>query len=435
MTRFVFVLFLFFVFVSCETTSQQSAEPTRPNIILIMADDLGFETLGSNGSTDYQTPELDKITSQGMRFTHAYAQPLCTPTRVQLMTGKYNFRNYVGFGILDPEEVTFGNLLKESGYATCIVGKWQLYGNKRQRELFQRTGSLPGPTGFDESCLWQVKERYGGRFKDPYLEINGDSVQHFKGKYGPDMFVEFAQDFIHRKKDQPFFIYYPMALTHDPFQPSPDHPDYASYQSGTKLNDSTYFRDNLTYMDKLIGQLNKSLEKEGIAENTLLLFIGDNGTDRDVVSSFDGKRIRGNKGYSTDAGTHVPMIASWPGTIKPNQVNDQLIDLTDFIPTIMEAAETPIPETFLADGLSFYSSLIGEKAEVRDWVFCHYAPQWGKFKDVRFVHNGEWKLYEDGRIFHISNDLEEEIPIDSSTLTESTKEIIAEFETVLAKMN
>ena len=134
----------------------------RPNVILIMADDLGYECIGANGGTSYPTPHLDALAAGGVRFEHCYAQPLCTPTRVQLMTGQYNVRNYVRFGLLDPQQTTFAHALKEAGYATCIVGKWQL------------ASGFEGPKhfGFDEYCLWQLTRR-PPRFANPGLEING----------------------------------------------------------------------------------------------------------------------------------------------------------------------------------------------------------------------------------------------------------------------
>lgn len=428
----IFFIFLLASFFACNSPVPDTEK--SPNIILILADDLGYETLRCNGSTDYQTPELDRLAREGMRFTHAYAQPLCTPTRVQIMTGKYNFRNYIGFGLLDPAETTFGHLFQQAGYATCVVGKWQLYGNTRQRKMFGRTGTLPDQAGFDESCLWQVRDKYGNRFKDPFIEINGDSAREFKGGYGPDISLDFARDFISRKKDSSFLLYFPMALTHDPFQPTPDHPDYESFDSSKRLNDTTYFRANVAYMDKIVGALAQHVAEEGLAENTLILFIGDNGTDRDVISSFGNQRIQGNKGYTTDAGTHVPMIAYWPGMIKGGQVNDHLVDLTDFIPTMMEATGISLPTGFVADGVSFYPQLVNKEGPVREWVFCHYAPQWGNFTDSRFVHNGEWKLYESGEMFHIAEDPEEKKPVSADNLDEGTQRLMADFKDVLNRM-
>lgn len=417
--------------IVCLLFACNPSSEVAPNIILIMADDLGYETLGCNGSQDYQTPNLDRLASEGMRFTHAYSTPLCTPTRVQLMTGKYNFRNYVGFGLLDPQEKTFGNYLKEGGYSTAIVGKWQLWGNSRQRELFQRTGSLPDQVGFEESCLWQVKEKYGERFKDPYVEINGDSVTQEIGGYGPDLFVTYAKDFISRKKQRPFFLYYPMVLTHAPFRPTPDQETMYQVDSLHTKNDTTFFRNNVAYMDKLMGELVNHLAQEGLLETTLLLFIGDNGTDRGVTSTWEGIRVPGRKGYPEEYGTHVPMIAYWPGTIDSGQVNENLIDFTDFLPSLLDVAQ--LPSNRGGDGISFYPQLMGKESKVRDFVFCHYAPRWGKFPEKRYIHDKEWKLFEGGPIFHIASDPEEKTPLNIEMIPPDAKKRLGEFSEIMAE--
>ncbi|MEZ0265448.1 MAG: sulfatase-like hydrolase/transferase, partial [Phycisphaerae bacterium] len=209
MKSFLLPLILFAVPALAATPSP------RPNVVLILADDFGYECVGANGGTSYKTPTLDKLAATGVRFEHCYAQPLCTPTRVQLMTGIYNVRNYVNFGNMDPKSVTFANLLKNAGYATGICGKWQL-GHDRD---------LPKRFGFDESYLWQLTRR-PPRYANPGLEINGKEVDYTNGEYGPDLVNEFARDFVRRHKDKPFFLYYPMMLTHDPFQPTPDSKDW-----------------------------------------------------------------------------------------------------------------------------------------------------------------------------------------------------------------
>ena len=424
---------LLFLLIAIGFAAGCATQPQRPNIVLIMADDLGYETLGVNGSTSYQTPNLDALAEGGMRFTHAYATPLCTPSRVQLMTGKYNFRNYIGFGLLDPAERTFGHLLQDAGYRTAVVGKWQLYGNAHQQELAGgRTGSLPQQAGFDEHSLWQVTER-GPRFKDPHLDVADQATQTYPGEYGPDMFVDYIEAFLERPQDQPFFIYYPMVLTHDPFRPTPDHPAYDTLDP-TGVNDATYFADNVAYMDKMIGRIVGRLDSLGLRDNTLLLFTGDNGTDRDVTSRVGERRIRGDKGHPTRGGTHVPVIAYWPGGIDPGQVNDNLIDFTDVLPTLMDAARVEMPEDFVSDGLSFYPQLIGRADTVRAWVFCHYAPRWGRFAHRRFVHDKDWKLYEDGAFYHVATDLEEQHPVAEEALTEDVRRLKHRFQAVLEQM-
>ena len=198
-----------------------------PNVVLIMADDFGYECVGCNGGTSYKTPNLDRLAADGVRFENCHVQPLCTPTRVQLMTGIYNVRNYVHFGLLDPKQTTFGNLLQGAGYATAVAGKWQL----------GHSFDLPGHFGFDEHCLWQLTRR-PPRYANPGLEINGKEVDYKTGQYGPDLVNDYAVDFIVRHKDKPFFLYYPMMLTHSPYQPTPDSPDWDPTAMGEKANTS-----------------------------------------------------------------------------------------------------------------------------------------------------------------------------------------------------
>ena len=433
-THFCNVFLVAAVLVTVCVAAACSSSTRRPNIILIMADDLGYETLGVNGSTSYETSTLDALAEEGMRFTQAYATPLCTPTRVQLMTGKYNFRNYIGFGLLDPLERTFAHYLQEAGYRTAVMGKWQLYGNSAQRELFGRTGSLPHQAGFDEYVLWQVEERAGPRFKDPYLDVLDEPSRVYPGAYGPDVFVTAIEDFMARHRDQPFFVYYPMVLTHDPFQPTPDHPDYADFDPASGVNNPVYFQDNVAYMDKIVGRIVRRLDELGLRENTLLLFTGDNGTDRKVTSDVGTRRVRGNKGYPTAAGTHVPLIANWPGTIMPGQVNDNLIDFTDFLPSLVDAAGVSIPDSVTTDGLSFYAQLLGRADTVRTWVFCHYAPRWGNFEHRRYAHDRDWKLYEDGAFYHIAVDPEEVWPLEDDPVPAEAREARQRLLTVLERL-
>ena len=186
----------------------------KPNIVVIMADDMGYECMSANGWTDYETPHLDRLAARGIRFTHAHSQPICTPSRVQLMTGIYNNRNYLKFGLLDPAATTFGHLLKKAGYATAVAGKWQLEGGM----------DAPRAFGFDEYCLWQLTRR-PSRYPNPGLEVNGEEKDYTDGEYGPDLVSDFLCDFMERKKDGPFFVYYPMILPHWPYEPTPDSPD------------------------------------------------------------------------------------------------------------------------------------------------------------------------------------------------------------------
>jgi arylsulfatase A len=380
----------------------------KPNIILIMADDIGYECFGCYGGVSYKTPVLDGLAETGMRFERCYSQPLCTPSRVKIMTGQYNFRNYTNFGVLDPKQKTFGNLLQGCGYATCVVGKWQLYGSVNQSAEVRGTGSLPEQAGFDEHCLWQVKDR-GSRYRDPVVVQNGRSLEGLEGRYGPDVFTDYAVDFIERHKSRPFFLYFPMALVHNPFVPTPDSEDWKNKEH---KNDNKYFADMVAYMDKLVGRIVRKVNELGLRENTLVIFTGDNGTNRNIRSKMsDGKVIRGDKGNTTDAGTRVPLIANWPGVIPSGKVCGDLVDFSDFVPTFAELTGASPPEGMVIDGQSFLPQLRGKKGKPRKWIFCHYDPKWlGRKKAVRFVRDKRWKLYDNGDLFDVPADTLEKNP-------------------------
>lgn len=384
-----------------------AAETRPPNLVLIMADDLGYETIGANGGTSYRTPVLDRLAATGARFTHCYVQPLCTPTRVQLMTGQYNVRNYINFGTLNPQAVTFANLLKPAGYTTCITGKWQL-----GREV-----DLPKKFGFDESCLWQHTRR-PPRYANPGLEYNGVEKDFENGEYGPDLVNDYALDFIARKKDVPFFLYYPMMLTHGPYQPTPDSPTWDPKAKGENVNkNDQHFGHMVEYMDKLIGKLVAKLDELKLRENTLILFVGDNGTGRGTRSMMGDRVVIGGKGMTTAAGMHVPLIANWRGRVVAGKVHADLVDSTDFVPTLLDAAGVkPVAGTKF-DGRSFFPQLKSEKGQPREWIYSWYSPRQGDDLAIReFAFNARYKLYRTGEFFDLAQDIEEKRPLRAESL-------------------
>jgi arylsulfatase A len=364
-----------------------SGKSKRPNIILIMADDIGYECFGCYGSKIYETPVLDELARTGVRFEHCYSQPLCTPSRVKIMTGQYNFRNYVDFGVLDPKQKTFGHLLKGAGYATCVVGKWQLRGSVNQ-------------------SLWQIMKR-GSRYKDPLMIRNGKPVEDFQGKYGPDISCDYALDFIERHKAKPFFLYFPMAIVHDPFVPTPDGEDW---DIPRHRNNARYFPDMVAYMDKMVGRIVGKLDKLGLRKDTLFLFTGDNGTHKSIKSELDGRIIQGAKGETTDAGTRVALIVNQPGAVASGKICSDLVDFSDFVPTFAELSGAEAPQGMIMDGRSFLPQLHGKKGNPREWVFCHYDPRWGKWKKRRFVRDKRWKLYANGDLYDVPADTLEQNP-------------------------
>ena len=354
-----------------------AAEP--PNIILIMADDMGYEALSSNGSESCKSPNLDKLAAEGVRFTNCFSNPICTPSRAKIMTGQYNVRNYVKFGMLDRGQTTFAHQLKEAGYATAIAGKWQLGKEKDSPQHF----------GFEKSCLWQHTRSgrskkdgttFDRRFVNPMLEFNGVEKDYTSGEYGPQVCTDFICDFIEENKKKPFLVYYPMILTHCPFDPTPDSTDWDSKRLGSTTykgdqNDpQRHFRDMVAYADKAIGQIVAQLEKSGVRDNTLIIFTGDNGTDKPIVTPWNGTKVIGGKGSMTDTGTRVPLIANWPkGIKKPGRIVDDLVEFTDMLPTLCEVSEAALPKDHPGDGASIVPVLQNRaKTRKKDWIYIWY---------------------------------------------------------------
>jgi arylsulfatase A len=381
---------------------------SAPNIVLILADDLGYECLGANGGTSYRTPVLDKLAATGVRFTHGYAQPLCTPSRVQLMTGLSNARNYTSFGNMDPQAVTFASILRARGYATGIAGKWQL-GHR---------ADLPRKFGFDEYCLWQHMRR-PPRYANPGLEMNGIAKDYTAGEYGPDLVSDFALDFITRKKDGPFLLYYPMMLTHDPYQPTPDSKDWDPKARGEGVNQKPeHFADMVAYMDKLVGKLVAHLETVGVRDRTLILFLGDNGTGAGTRSKMGDREIVGGKGKTTAAGMHVPFIANWPGKVVAGKVCSDLVDTTDLLPTLLDTAGVPVPPGLRLDGRSFLPQLLGRQGQPREWIYSWYSPRQGADLTVHeLAFDQRYKLYRSGEFYDLVKDPGERTTLAVASLT------------------
>ena len=201
---------LHFVFCIAAADDALAAErkpdpPRRINIVLIMADDLGYECLGSYGGTSYRTPNLDALAASGMRFTNCFSTPKCSPSRVTIMSGRYTLRTTTTWGQLPKNEITFGHVLRDAGYATALAGKWQMV-------LLKKDPGHVRHFGFQESAVWAWHE--GARYYKPMLYHNDTVMANTKDKYGPDLYCDFLIDFIETNKDKPFLAYYPMALTH-----------------------------------------------------------------------------------------------------------------------------------------------------------------------------------------------------------------------------
>ncbi len=413
----------------------------KPNVILILSDDLGYETLGCYGGTSYKTPTLDDLANTGAMFKNAHVQPLCTPTRVQMMTGKYNFRNYIGFGLMDPKEKTFGHIFSEAGYKTAIAGKWQLYSYNtlEERPEERNKGQKIEDAGFDEYCVWHAHqtEDKGSRYKDPIIYENGQYLQETKGKYGDDIFADYINNFIEDNQDDPFFVYFPMTLTHDPKEPTPDSEEYKLFEPPSNKtlggknfdelenwdDDSKFYKDMVEYHDKIIGRIISKLEDLNLREDTLIIYAGDNGTTRGIVSMMGDKEVIGGKGLTSDTGTHVPLICNWPGTIPENTIKEDLIDASDFLPTMTEAAKISLDQEYIVDGKSFFPQITGQDGNSRDWIYFYFDPNSPRVLRpvVEFVRDKKWKLYSDDKMFNILDDPDENNPISLNDSEETIK--------------
>ena len=371
----------------------QAERADHPNVIVIMADDIGAEGLACYGSTIFTTPNLDRMAAEGLRFENAYATPLCTPTRVMIMSGLYpprtGFRALIGKGegVRMPASIrTFGHDFRAAGYATAVTGKWQL-------GKFDEFPDQPVEHGFDEYCMWTwvYGDQKSSRYYKPQIYHNRKVINGGERDFGPDYFHDFALDFIDRKKDKPFFLYYPMALVHSPFVHPPKLEKLARTNFRDDLDKQTIaFGHMITYMDHVVGSLLKRLKKHDLDKNTLVLFTGDNGTHKNITSHLPGLKLKGGKGTMTEAGSRVPLLAWWPGTIRPG-VRDEFFCLVDVLPTVTSLAGIRLNRK--VDGLNLAHHLTGGPGKNREHVLINYGR--GYFvRDKRFRLNQYGKLYD-----------------------------------------
>ena len=343
-----------------QTASVIRAASQKLNVVLIMADDVGYECFSAYGSKEFSTPRLDALAAKSIRFDHCHSTPLCTPSRVNLMTGKSNVFNYVDFGVFPKGEPTFANHFKAQGYATAVAGKWQL--------LTAQTGISPKEAGFDRHCVWNIPGTERRRYWEPSLMHDGKVINHGEDDYGSTVIADYLIDFIKTNKDKPFLAYYPMNLPHNPFDPTPRSKNRKS------KNGKQNFIDMVAYMDHCVGRIEDTLIELGLRENTLLIFTADNGTNSSLTIDFFGTQRKGGKGYTHDHGTKVPLIVNLPGRIKAGQVNKDLICFSDLFPTIVEAADLPAKKITKGDGWSFWPQCLGKVGKKRDWIYGYYFP-------------------------------------------------------------
>ena len=386
----------------------------KPNIIFILADDLGINGVGCYGADKYKTPNIDQLATGGTRFTNAYTAPLCGPSRSLILTGRYAFRtgatNQDATGLMKPSvETMMPKVLKPAGYVTASIGKW---------------GQLPlGPAefGFDEylkfngsGAYWNTQDK-----AKKYL-VNGKSKPLGDKEYLPDVMHDFVVDFVTRHRSRPFYVYYSMSHVHAEILPTPD----------SAPDSKDHYADNIAYMDKLVGKLVAELERLKLRDNTLLVFVGDNGTGEGhaQASTISGRVLSGSKGSMLEGGAQVPLIVNWPSKTPANKVSRDLVDSTDFFPTFAEVAGAKLPAKTVIDGHSIAARLQGKKGQPREWIFIQLARQW-------YVRDSGWKLNQAGELFDMSKSPFEEPMVAADTKNPTAIAARKRLQAALDKLN
>lgn len=359
----------------------QAAEAPRPNIVFLLADDLGLDGVSCYGSDKHKTPHIDQLAASGTRFETCYASPLCGPTRCLLMTGRYAFRTggitnqswrHGGPGAKSADEYPMARALRDAGYKTGMCGKWR------------QVGETPRDWGFDE---YMTDPTAGGWFWQNVHEKNGGEFKAPEGSYAPDIIHEFALDFLRRQKEQPFFFYYSLHHVHGPIQRTPD--------SKTQ-NQEDFYSDNLAYLDKQVGAIVSELEKLGLREKTLIVFSTDNGTALNFPSTIGGRPLHGKKGTLDEGGSRVPFIVSWPGKTPAGAVSKDIISFADPHATFAELAGAKLPESLKFDGRSFAPQVLGKSGSPREWAYVQLGRRW-------YVREQGYKLNELAELFDMSD--------------------------------
>ena len=468
-------LFLIVIGLGCSQSKQPTASSIPPpNIIFLMADDLGYGDLGCYGATQIPTPNIDRIASEGMRFTDAHTPAaVCTPTRYGVLTGRYCWRSRLKKGVLngfspaliEPGRKTVASLMKDSGYATGCVGKWHLgFGNQEEVDYTQQLSPGPLDVGFDyffgipasldmPPYCFVENDRLIGELtveKDPYntLQRKGQMTPGWKDEEVGPAFAQKSIAFIERNADRPFFLYLPYHAPHTPCTP----PEFIKGRSTAGVRG-----DMVTELDWLVEELLTALDRHGLREKTLLLVTSDNGaltTGPARWSEFPPEKfdvahnghppngiLRGQKADIHEGGHRVPMIAYWPGTIKAGQINDKLISLTDLMATCAELTGSTLPTDAGEDSFSMVPHLLQREGQVRE-TMIHQSGELFAFR------RGPWKLITglgsggftapatieaspggpQGQLYNLQNDLSE-----TTNLWSEYPEVVKELSSLLKR--
>lgn len=382
------------------TASNTTKQKRKPNIILFLADDLGYGDLGCYGQKSIKTPHLDQMAAEGIRFTDFYSgSTVCAPSRCTLMTGYHTGHSRVRGNDLVPllaSDVTVAELLKAAGYTTGIFGKWGL-GEPG-------TTGVPNKKGFDE-WFGYLNQVHAHDYYPNYLWRDEEIVQIPPDTYSHDLFTQEAISFIKRKQNEPFFLYVPYTIPHannELGDEGMEVPSDAPYSHESWPQQQKNYAAMITRLDTHIGQILTLLAELRLEEDTIVLFSSDNGPHEEggaTAEFFDSNGpLQGIKRDLYDGGVRVPMIARWSGKIKPGQVNNQPFALWDFLPTATEIAGVEPPEGI--DGISMLSAMLGKYSKEHEFLYWEFhergfeqAIRMGKWKAVRHGLNQPIELY------------------------------------------
>ncbi len=415
---FVTTLLFFFGCKGTGSGNPESSMPSKPNIIFILADDLGYGDVGFNGQTKFSTPNIDRLASEGMVFTNHYSgSTVCAPSRSTIMTGLHTGHTYIrgnrevrpeGQWPLPDSIVTLPEMLKSEGYITGAYGKWGLG--------FPGSEGDPTNQGFDEFFGYNC-QRLGHNYYPYYLWHNREKVMldgnegNETNDYAPAIIHDQALEFIAANKDTTFFMFYPSIIPHaelvapekymekfrGKFDPEmvyegaePGDPDYKLGRYGSQDECHAAFAAMVTILDEQVGEIMATLDSLGIAENTLVIFSSDNGPH--VEGGADPDYFNSNgifQGYKRDlyeGGIHVPMIATMPGSIEAGSTSDHISAFWDMLPTFVDLAGIETPEAI--DGISFLPTLLGEDGQKEhEYLYWEFGARGGRVA----VRKGNWK--------------------------------------------
>jgi len=380
---------------------------TRPNIVLIITDDQGYGDIGALGNTQLRTPNIDRLYRESVRMTQFYVSPVCAPTRASLMTGRYCYRTgvvdtYIGRAMMESSEVTIGELLRDAGYRTGIFGKWHLGDTYPLRAMDQ---------GFQESLvhngggIGQPADPPHNSYFDPVLRHNGVWIR--AQGYTTDIYVDAAIDFIRENRNQPFFAYLATTAPHSPLEI--DESYVAPYRRMGLEENTARIYGMIENIDENVGRLMEALEEYGLVENTIFIFMTDNGP---AGPPRYNAGLRGRKTSVWDGGTRVPFFVRWPARLAAGQDVDRIAAHIDILPTLLAACGVDVPEGLSIDGRNILPLLEGAAQEWPDRtlylqihrgnepiLYRNFAARNQRWKIVQPLQFGEGPIPENAPIY------------------------------------